>query len=196
MKSLLPFSLLVLAVACGPTTSNSDGGPDASADGSSDANNGSDSAAMDSGKDATPSDGGKNACTDAIDALPQGCTRCYPAYRVLCTQGRPDPILGYVQCLTKPGMCWDLGDPNTAGPCVQAVIDQYSDANVKAVQDKMTMLGCQSYWKLVVGGIAAAMTDADRATFANCVKNLTDCQDMNIEACFAGTAFNPMLCMN
>ena len=172
----------VLVVACGPTTpSGSDGGDDASNGGDASASD----APMDTSKpnDSGGSDGGKNACTDAIDALPQGCTRCYPAYRVLCTQGRPDPILGYVQCLTKPNMCWDLGDPNTAGPCVQSVIDQYSDANVKAVQDKMTLLNCASYWKLVVGGIAAAMSDADRTKFAGCEKNLADCQQMNIEAC-------------
>jgi hypothetical protein len=132
----------------------------------------------------------------AIDALPMGCQRCYPAYRVLCTQGRPDPILGYVQCLTKPGMCWDLGDPNTAGPCVQNIIDEYSDANVNAIQAKAIALGCQSYFTLFLGGVAAAMNDADRVKLAQCVNNLTMCTDQAILPCFAGTAFNPMLCMN
>ena len=94
-----------------------------------------------------------NPCASAIDAVLAGgsCTRCWPATRALCTQGRPDVVEGITACLTANGVCWDLFDPNTAGPCMQGIIDANADAQVKSVQAKRTSLGCPSWDVLGIG---------------------------------------------
>jgi hypothetical protein len=146
-------------------------------------------------------DASAGSCTSDIDAvLARGdCTRCWPATRALCTQGRPNVVQGMTACLTGTfngtPVCWDFGDPNTAGPCVQYVIDMNADDRVRAVQAKLTSLGCNHY-VLLLGSVAAMMSDADRVKVAGCASALTTCDGTAIVACLSGTAFDATLCKN
>jgi hypothetical protein len=110
----------------------------------------------------------------------------------MCSKGRADVVDGVRSCLTANGVCWSPGDPNTAGPCVQSVIDANADENVKAAQ--ASVAHCAGNYSLVVGAIAAEMTDADRATFAACLSHVTDCTDASLTACLNGLPYEVTLC--
>ena len=77
-------------------------------------------------------------------------------------------VEGITACLTANGVCWDLLNPNTAGPCMQAIIDANADAQVKSVQAKRTSLGCPSWDVFGSGALAAMMSDGDRVKLATC----------------------------
>jgi hypothetical protein len=182
VRSSLAFpalSLLIVAaaLACGGSTNPASGGP-------SDASSG----------------GTTNACTMAVDAvIARGCTRCWPAYRSLCTQGNAAAVQGLLACLTN-SVCWDIGDPNTALPCMQQVVDANITPEVQAIQSKLTSLGCLD------GGAGQAtefesylvmMSAADQTKYAACIASVSSCSDPRLDSCLsAGTAFNQSLCMN
>ena len=141
-------------------------------------------------------DAERNECTAKIDVvLAGGCTRCWPATRALCTLGRSSVVDGMTACLTT-NACWDLFDPNTAGPCMQPIIDANADAQVNAVQSKLTSLACPSWDILGSSALVAMMSDPDRLKFATCVSALTTCDSNALGQCTSGTAFDESLCKN
>jgi len=111
-------------------------------------------------------DGGA-ACRNAIDATQ--CLRCWPAWRDFCAV-RPNVVTGLLACLViDPNACWDLFDPNTAGPCMQTVIDAENSADVNSVQSRIQTLGGTARQIVGFGAIAAMLPDAQRTAFAACV---------------------------
>ncbi len=190
------FSFLgVVCIACGP----GGGGNDAGSDATSDVAVGSDASSKDASSSDAPSDvatGDGGSCTTQVQAVINGgCTRCWPAALQMCTQGNPDAVLGMLACLTG-GHCWDEFDPNTAGPCMQAVTSTYGDSNTTAVQTKLEGLGCSA--TIVTGSTATAteMSTADRASFATCINAMTTCGTAALQGCLDGTSYDASLCQN
>lgn len=185
------FLRLILALglacaACGDDNGKTDGGGDG----------GGDAAA-----DATAEGGSLSAqCLSEVDAvIDGGCTRCWPAGRAMCDQGNPGALLGMLHCLTND-TCWDEGDPNTAGPCMQNVIGTYGDANVAAIATATQSLGCSSDFVLLWSAVATEMSDADRKTFAACIEQISfdggSCVEAPFDACLAQTHYDATLCQN
>jgi hypothetical protein len=166
--------LLLLLAACG-----GGGGGDASGEGGAD---GASSA----------------SCVAQVQAvIDGGCTRCWPAGLVMCTQGNADAVVGMLHCLTN-NTCWDEGDYNTAGPCMQQVISTYGDSNVTAVENAINALsGCPSEYALTFTAVAAEMNGADRASFATCIGAITSCADPTaFQSCLNATHYDQSLCQN
>ena len=115
----------------------------------------------------------------------------------MCTQGNPGAVVGMLKCLTT-GSCWDEGDYNTAGPCMQNVINEYADTNVIGVENAIQALsGCPTYYPLLFTALAAEMSTSDRASFATCIEAITSCADTNaFQACLNATQYNSSLCQN
>lgn len=173
------LSSVVLCVGCGGTERA--GGPPT----------------QDSG---TAGDAGTTQCVSEVSAvIDGGCTRCWPAARVMCTKGNPAAVLGMLHCLTN-NTCWDEGDPNSAGPCMQNVINTYGDSNVTAVNDTLKALGCTPDGILAGVAFATEMSPSDRKTFATCLAQIAPdagaCVGNALPACLAKTAYNASLCQN
>ena len=201
---------VVVFAACGPSGGGADGGVDSGADvqvadAASDTSHGSDAGAdvvvsQDAAQDVSygdvyvsPSD-----CQNQVQAvIDGGCTRCWPADLQMCTLGNPGAVVGMLHCLTN-GSCWDEGDYNSAGPCMQNVINEYGDTNVSAVENAIqTLTGCPSEYQLLFTALAAEMSPTDRASFATCIEAITSCSDANaFQACLDATHYNASLCQN
>jgi hypothetical protein len=194
-------------LACGPGNGGADGGTDAANDVmQSDASSQdvvTSDTGSDAGKDVMTNDAGGDAndCVNQVSAvIDAGCTRCWPADLVECTEGNPGAVVGMLHCLAGASMCWDEGDYNTAGPCMQTVIDTYGDSNVTAIGNAINALpGCPSEYELLFTAVAAEMSNADRATFATCIEAISPdagCAEAPFDACLGMTHWNASLCQN
>ena len=189
-------SSFLLPFACGgddsTTTNTPDGGgaTDAMADGSSP---GDTSVPIDS----SPTSEGGTACTGLIGpAIARGCTRCWPAYQVLCTKGNAAAVDGMFACLVGNMMCWDVGDPNTAIPCMQGVVTANTTPQLTAVATKLMSVGCSGNSLVSAESWVAMMSPADQTAYGTCIASATSCTDPLLQSCFSSTSFDVTLCKN
>jgi hypothetical protein len=112
--------------------------------------------------------------------------------------GNAAAVVGMAQCLTSFGDCWDEGDSNEAGHCMQGVISAYGDGNIHAIATTVASLGCLD--SPDAQAIATELSNADRVLFAACRAQIQPgdaaCSATTSGTCLAKTHYNASLCQN